>query len=295
MPASTRRFAVAALTAVLTLGTVPVAVAQPADSTSARSEEGRSARGLYVPGLEGGLPGLVEGGGDGTLSRRQTLVEAARTSGLTEDSDGADPEAEDLSLVDEAVAASGASDVTDSEEMAELSDEIARQADLRAQRAQRLASEAAERARREAEERARREAEERARREAEREAREAREAARRATAAKAVDTALAQVGVPYRWGGSTPRGFDCSGLMLYAWRAAGVDLPRTSRAQYRGTTRVSTSNLKPGDLLFFYSPISHVGMYIGNGKMVDAPSSGRTVRVRSVYWSSFVGAGRPDY
>ena len=118
------------------------------------------------------------------------------------------------------------------------------------------------------------------------------EAQAASTAAKvAVKTALAQVGKPYKWGGSGPNSYDCSGLTSYAWEAAGVSLPHNSRMQYNATTRVSADDLRPGDLLFFYRPVSHVGMYIGNGKMIDAPYSGRSVRVRSA--TGYHSIGRP--
>lgn len=274
-----RALSVGGLTAVLTLGALPSALADPGDP-AARSEEGRSARGLYVDGLEGGLPGLVESGSDTTVSRRHTLVEAARTSELADETYGAD---------------AGGAAATDGGEMTQLADEISRQADLRSERADRLAAERAEQERRDAEEQAAREAAERKAAEEKAAAEKAAREAREATAQKAVDTALDQLGVPYRWGGTTPRGFDCSGLTSYVWRAAGVELPRTSRAQYSATKRVSRDDLEPGDLLFFYSPVSHVGIYIGDGKMVDAPSRGRDVRVRSIFRGNFVGAGRPAY
>ncbi|MFD2094024.1 C40 family peptidase [Blastococcus deserti] len=95
----------------------------------------------------------------------------------------------------------------------------------------------------------------------------------------AVDTALAQQGDPYVWGGSGPDSFDCSGLTQYAYAAAGVELPHSSRMQSELGTPVSLDALQPGDLVFFYSPVSHVGMYIGNGQMVHAPTSGDVVKV----------------
>lgn len=109
----------------------------------------------------------------------------------------------------------------------------------------------------------------------------------------AVDAALDQVGTPYVWGGNTPNGFDCSGLTSWAYAEAGVTIPRTSRAQYSELTRVSRSNLEPGDLVFFYSPVSHVAMYIGDGKIVESPSSGKHVRVADLEHRSPVGYGRP--
>jgi cell wall-associated NlpC family hydrolase len=103
-----------------------------------------------------------------------------------------------------------------------------------------------------------------------------------AAAQKAVDTALAQVGDPYVWGAGGPDAFDCSGLTQYAYSAAGVSLPHSSSSQSRMGMAVSRSELQPGDLLFFYSPVSHVGMYIGNGQMVHASTSGQPVKVASI-------------
>ncbi len=109
----------------------------------------------------------------------------------------------------------------------------------------------------------------------------------------AVQLALAQVGKPYIWGADGPGGFDCSGLMLFAWRAAGKALPHSSRAQYASLRHVSTSQIQPGDLVFFGSPIHHVGMYIGNGQMVEASHRGAPVRVRPYLRRDLVGVGRP--
>jgi peptidoglycan DL-endopeptidase CwlO len=103
----------------------------------------------------------------------------------------------------------------------------------------------------------------------------------RQSAQVAVDTALAQVGKPYQWGGGGPNSFDCSGLTSYAWRAAGVSLPHSSRMQYGATRRISRGDLQPGDLIFFGSPIHHVAMYIGNGNVVEASRSGVPVRTSS--------------
>jgi cell wall-associated NlpC family hydrolase len=97
----------------------------------------------------------------------------------------------------------------------------------------------------------------------------------------AVDTALAQVGDPYVWGAGGPDAFDCSGLTQYAYSAAGVSLPHSSRSQSTMGTPVSVSQLQPGDLLFYYSPTSHVAMYIGNGQMVHASTAGSPVKVVS--------------
>lgn len=113
-------------------------------------------------------------------------------------------------------------------------------------------------------------------------------------AAGAVEAALSMQGVPYRWAGADPSGFDCSGLMMWAWARAGRSLPHSSSAQYSVTRRVSAADLQPGDLVFYFSPISHVGMYIGNGQIVHAPHTGSYVQVVSMgYVGSPVGYGRP--
>jgi len=112
-------------------------------------------------------------------------------------------------------------------------------------------------------------------------------------AAIAVRTAYAQLGDPYRWGGTGPDSFDCSGLTAFAWRAAGVSLPHSSSAQYSSGRHVSRSELSPGDLVFFYSPISHVGIYIGGGRMIDAPYPGLSVHITSISSMPYSGAVRP--
>ncbi|MDQ4149431.1 MAG: NlpC/P60 family protein [Actinomycetota bacterium] len=109
----------------------------------------------------------------------------------------------------------------------------------------------------------------------------------------AVQTAHSLIGRPYQWGGSGPGSFDCSGLTAYAWRAAGVSLPHSSRAQYAATQRVSREDLQPGDLVFFGRPIHHVGLYIGGGNMINSPQTGETVAIRSIARRDYVGAGRP--
>jgi peptidoglycan DL-endopeptidase CwlO len=101
-------------------------------------------------------------------------------------------------------------------------------------------------------------------------------------AGAAIETALAQVGDRYDHGGSGPDVFDCSGLTSYAYAAAGIVLPHSSRAQSQLGTQVSRSELQAGDLVFFYSPISHVGLYIGNGMMVHARTYGSPVAVTGV-------------
>ena len=110
----------------------------------------------------------------------------------------------------------------------------------------------------------------------------------------AVQAALAQQGVPYRYAASSPGvAFDCSGLTSYAWGQAGVGLPHQSRAQYASTPRVPKDSAQPGDLIFFYSPISHVSIYLGNGMHVHAPNTGSVVSISSVNWGKVTGVGRP--
>jgi cell wall-associated NlpC family hydrolase len=104
----------------------------------------------------------------------------------------------------------------------------------------------------------------------------------------AVNTALAQRGKPYVWAAAGPGSFDCSGLMQFAYAAAGIDLPHSSAMQARMGRAVSATDLAPGDLVFYYSPISHVGMYIGNGQIVNAPSAGDVVKIVGIN-----SAGRP--
>ncbi|WP_411120850.1 NlpC/P60 family protein [Streptomyces sp. x-19] len=112
-------------------------------------------------------------------------------------------------------------------------------------------------------------------------------------AGKAIAFARAQIGKPYVWGATGPSSYDCSGLTQAAWRAAGVDLPRTTWDQVKVGTRVSSSDLQPGDLVFFFNDISHVGMYIGGGEMIHAPHPGASVRVESIYGMPIYGSVRP--
>jgi cell wall-associated NlpC family hydrolase len=109
----------------------------------------------------------------------------------------------------------------------------------------------------------------------------------------AVDAALDQVGTPYVWGGNSPSGFDCSGLTSWAYAEAGVTIPRTSRGQHAELTSVKRSDLQVGDLVFFYSPVGHVAIYIGDGKIVESPSRGKSVRVAELEHRSPSGYGRP--
>ena len=116
-------------------------------------------------------------------------------------------------------------------------------------------------------------------------------AASSSTAQTVVDTALAQQGKPYVWAGAGPDSYDCSGLTQYAYAAAGVELPHSSSMQSTMGSPVSRDALLPGDLVFFYSPVSHVGIYIGNGQMVHAPTAGDVVKVSSLdYMPSFNSA-----
>jgi cell wall-associated NlpC family hydrolase len=112
-------------------------------------------------------------------------------------------------------------------------------------------------------------------------------------AAAAVQYAMAQVGDSYVYGAAGPDAFDCSGLTMMAWAQAGVGLPHSSSAQYSSGARVAESDLQPGDLVFYYSPISHVGMYIGNGLIVHAANPGAGVKVSSLHEMPYVGAVRP--
>ncbi|MDN5750968.1 MAG: C40 family peptidase [Pseudonocardia sp.] len=108
----------------------------------------------------------------------------------------------------------------------------------------------------------------------------------------AVANALSKVGAAYRWGGDGPSSFDCSGLVNWAFEKVGVDLPRTSRALSQVGTPVSRNDLKPGDLVFFYSPVSHVGIYIGDGQMVHASTSGKPVAVDPIEGREYHSARR---
>jgi peptidoglycan DL-endopeptidase CwlO len=112
-------------------------------------------------------------------------------------------------------------------------------------------------------------------------------------AAAAVQYAMAQVGDAYVYGAAGPDAFDCSGLTMMAWAQAGVSLPHSSSAQYGSGAHISESQLQPGDLVFFYSPISHVEMYIGNGLIVGAANPGAGVRVSDLHSMPYVGAVRP--
>ncbi|UQA35924.1 MULTISPECIES: C40 family peptidase [unclassified Streptomyces] len=114
-----------------------------------------------------------------------------------------------------------------------------------------------------------------------------------AKAEKVLAFARAQIGKPYVWGATGPSSYDCSGLTKAAWREAGVTLPRTTWDQVKVGTRVATSDLQPGDLVFFYDDISHVGIYKGDGMMIHAPKPGANVREESIYYMPIYGSVRP--
>ncbi|OPG02083.1 hypothetical protein B1R27_34180 [Streptomyces sp. GKU 895] len=111
-------------------------------------------------------------------------------------------------------------------------------------------------------------------------------------ASAAVSYAYSKLGSPYVWGATGPDAFDCSGLTQAAYRSAGISLPRTTYAQIDAGRRVSRSELQPGDLVFFYSAISHVGIYIGNGQMIHAPNPTAPVRIAPIDEMPFAGATR---
>jgi len=121
----------------------------------------------------------------------------------------------------------------------------------------------------------------------------------RTTGEQAAVVAVQQIGVPYLYGGTTVRGFDCSGLVQYAYARSGTGIPRTTADQWRKLTPVNSNRLQVGDLLFFKieGKISHVGLYIGGRKFVHAPSSGKQVSVANLdsdyYRRAFARAARP--
>ncbi|MFG2170517.1 NlpC/P60 family protein [Streptomyces niveus] len=114
-----------------------------------------------------------------------------------------------------------------------------------------------------------------------------------AKAEKVLAFARAQIGKPYVWGATGPSSYDCSGLTGAAWKAAGVQLPRTTWDQVKVGKRIATADLLPGDLVFFYDDISHVGIYKGDGKMIHAPKPGANVREESIYYMPIYGSVRP--
>ncbi|MGZ4610300.1 MAG: C40 family peptidase, partial [Actinomycetes bacterium] len=114
----------------------------------------------------------------------------------------------------------------------------------------------------------------------------------------AIAYARAQIGKPYEWAADGPGSFDCSGLTMRAWQQGGVPLPHYTVAQYQQSEKVGLGEIRPGDLVFFASgsspsSIYHVGLYIGDGQMIEAPYTGENVRVSSIWRSSLYGAARP--
>jgi len=103
-----------------------------------------------------------------------------------------------------------------------------------------------------------------------------------------------QLGKPYVWGATGPNSFDCSGLTSAAWRHAGISIPRVAAAQSTGGgAPVAKADLQAGDLVFFYSPVSHVALYVGNGIVIHAPRPGRTVTYIKMSSMPYAGARRP--
>jgi peptidoglycan DL-endopeptidase CwlO len=111
-------------------------------------------------------------------------------------------------------------------------------------------------------------------------------------AAEALRFAMGKLGRPYVWGAAGPSTFDCSGLTMWAYKQVGINLPHFTGSQWNAGTHVSRSQLQPGDLVFFYSDLHHMGMYIGNGKMIHAPQTGDVVKISSLDGRPFAGAVR---
>jgi cell wall-associated NlpC family hydrolase len=112
-------------------------------------------------------------------------------------------------------------------------------------------------------------------------------------AATAIHAAESQLGVPYHWAESDPgAGFDCSGLVMWAYAQAGVSLPHSSRGMWAMTQRITADQLQPGDLVFGGSPVHHVGLYVGGGQMINAPHTGAEVSYASIYTVNPVSFGR---
>ncbi|MFJ4603203.1 C40 family peptidase [Streptomyces griseoluteus] len=113
-------------------------------------------------------------------------------------------------------------------------------------------------------------------------------------AARAVAFATAQLGKPYVWGAEGPDSFDCSGLTSQAWADAGTPIPRTSQEQWRQLSHVDVTEMRPGDLIIYFADATHVGMYVGDGKIIHAPRPGRTVTVAGAGTMPILGVVRPD-
>lgn len=109
---------------------------------------------------------------------------------------------------------------------------------------------------------------------------------------QALRKALTRRGDPYVWGGAGPNDFDCSGLVMWAYAQIGISLPHFTGSQWNSGQHISRSQLEPGDLVFFFPDISHVGLYVGDGLMLDAPTFGQPVQIQPIFWSDYVGAVR---
>jgi cell wall-associated NlpC family hydrolase len=109
----------------------------------------------------------------------------------------------------------------------------------------------------------------------------------------ALDFAYAQLGKPYEWGATGPNSYDCSGLTGASWRAAGVSLPRTVQQQYDAGRKVARSDLQPGDIIYWYNSTQHNGMYVGNGKAIHAPRTGKNIEIVPLDSMPFFAASRP--
>jgi peptidoglycan DL-endopeptidase CwlO len=110
--------------------------------------------------------------------------------------------------------------------------------------------------------------------------------------AQALRFAEEKIGDPYVWGGAGPNDFDCSGLVMWAYEQVGIQLDHFTGDQWNEGEPISRSQLQPGDLLFFFADISHVGLYVGGNLMLDAPTFGQPVQIQAVFWNAFVGARR---
>jgi cell wall-associated NlpC family hydrolase len=111
-------------------------------------------------------------------------------------------------------------------------------------------------------------------------------------AGQALQAALSRRGDPYVWGAAGPNQFDCSGLVVWAYGQEGIALPHYTGSLWNSGVHVARADLEPGDLVFFFADISHVGIYVGNGLMVDAPDFGQPVQIQPIYWNAYVGAVR---
>jgi cell wall-associated NlpC family hydrolase len=109
-----------------------------------------------------------------------------------------------------------------------------------------------------------------------------------------IAAAKSQIGVPYVYASARPKhGFDCSGLVMWAWSRVGVHLPHNSTEIYRALPHVARESLRAGDILYFREPQDHVAIYVGSGRMIHAPHTGLTVRIEPVYWRYLAGIARP--